>query len=580
MHPRTVAHVLEQIADLLELHGENRFKTAAYRNAARAVMTVEADDLRPLVRSGEIAALPSVGPATLSVISEMAETGESSYFEQLREDTPEGLIEMLRVPGLGTTKIHAIHEGLDIDTLHELEEAARDGRLARLPRFGPKTAEKILKGIAYLRETSAFVLYPQALAEAQRLLAAVTRHPDVERAEVAGSLRRRREVIRDIDIVAACRAAPAAVAASFAHTPAVRDAIGVGGRAVSIRFVDGTLLHLHCVLPSEFAVALWRATGSAEHEREVRDHAAARGLAIVEDVVQTADGRTLAIPDEPSLYDAVGLPYIEPELREGRGELGAAVHHALPSLITTRDIRGVLHCHSQYSDGKATIAEMAAAAKARGWSYLGISDHSQSAFYAGGLSRDAVLAQHEEIDRVNEEMPGLRVLKGIEADILADGRIDYDPALLDHFDYVIASVHSRFNMDRTAMTDRVLRALDDPHVTVLGHPTGRLLLTREPYEIDMEVVLERAAEVGVAVELNADPHRLDLDWRLCQTAKRLGCTIEIGPDAHSTNGLDNMEIGVGIARKGWLEPSDVLNTLPADAITARARQRRATVEKT
>src|SRR5581483_4816332 len=345
------------------------------------------------------------------------------------------------------------------------------------------------------------------------------------------------------------------------------DAIGVGGRSVAIRFVDGNLLDLHCVTPEEFPVALWRATGSVEHERAVQEQAARRGLTIADDTLRTADGRPVPIADEVALYGAVGLPYIEPELREGHGELEAAARHTLPSLITTRDIRGVLHCHSHYSDGKATIAEMAAAAKARGWSYLGISDHSQSAFYAGGLSRDAVRAQHDEIDRVNEELTGFRVLKGIEADILADGRIDYDEALLDSFDYVIASVHSRFAMDRVAMTERVLRALDDPHVTVLGHPTGRLLLTREAYAIDMEAVLEKAAEEGVAVELNADPHRLDLDWRLCRTAKQLGCTIEIGPDAHSTNGLDNVELGIGIARKGWLEPGDVLNTLPADAVT-------------
>ena len=576
--PRAVAHLLDQVANLLELHGENRFKTVAYRNAARAILNIQTDDLAPMLRSGELAALPGVGAGILSVVGEIIDTGESSYLDHLREDTPEGLIEMLRVPGLGPAKIHAIHEGLDIDTLHELEEAARDGRLAKLPRFGPKTAEKILKGIALLRESSAFVLYPHALAEAQRFLAAITGRADVARAEVAGSLRRRREIVRDIDIVAACLDAPATVAASLAHAPAVREAIGIGGRSISLRFVDGTLLDLHCVTPDEYAVALWRATGSVEHERHLRERATARGLAIVEDTLRGSDGRVIPIHDEPALYDALGLPYIEPELREGPGELDAAAQRALPALITARDIRGVLHCHSQYSDGKATIAEMAAAARARGWSYLGISDHSQSAFYAGGLSRDAVLAQHEEIERVNGELPGIRVLKGIEADILADGRIDYDPDLLDHFDYVIASVHSRFAMDRVAMTTRVLRALDDPHVTILGHPTGRLLLTREPYAIDMEAVLEKAADVGVAVELNADPHRLDLDWRLCQTAKRLGCVIEIGPDAHSTAGLDNVDIGVGIARKGWLEPADVLNTMTADAITTRARQRRGVVE--
>lgn len=574
MDPRSVAHVLEQIGDLLELHGENRFKTAAYRNAARAVMGLEVDDIRPLVRSGELATMKGIGPATLSVIEEMAVSGDSSYFEQLSEDTPEGLVEMLRVPGLGTSKIHAIHKGLGIDTLHELEEAARDGRLARLPRFGEKTAEKILKGIAYLRETSAFVLFPQALAEARRLLATVANHPDVERAEIAGSVRRRCAVIRDIDIVAACRAAPDQVATALAHAPGVRDAIGVGGRSVSIRFNDGTILDLHCTTPAEFAMAFWRATGSAAHEREMRSRAESMGFSIEGDSILDAAGKPIPIADEPALYETLGLPFIVPELREGRGEMDAAQEDALPSLITSRDIRGVLHCHSQYSDGKATIAEMAAAARERGWSYLGISDHSQSAFYAGGLSRDAVLEQHAEIDRVNREMDGFRVLKGIEADILADGTVDYDAEILDRFDYVIASVHSRFGMERSAMTDRVLRALDDPHVAVLGHPTGRLLLTREAYAIDVEAVLQKATEVGVAVELNADPHRLDIDWRYCQTAKQLGCTIEIGPDAHSTGGLDNMEIGVGVARKGWLEPGDVLNTGSADDVLTWARGRR------
>ncbi|HEU4564375.1 MAG TPA: DNA polymerase/3'-5' exonuclease PolX, partial [Gemmatimonadaceae bacterium] len=572
MDPRTTAHVLSQIADLLELQGESRFKSRAYRTAARAVLGIQTDDLRPMYRSGELERIPGLGAATLSVIGELVETGESSYFERLRENTPEGLLEMLRVPGLGTSKIHALHEGLGIETLQELEDAARAGRLTTLKGFGPKTAERILKGIAHLKESSGYVLFPHAAAEAARLLAAVTAHPGVERAAVAGSVRRRNEVVRDIDIVASCTMPPAEVAATFARLPAVRDVIGVGGRSVSIRFVDGTLLDLHCVEPRRWGVALWRATGSAAHVEMLTARAAARGYAMAEDELRAADGSVLELPDEPALYAALDLEYVEPELREGEGEVEVASARALPSLVSATDIRGVLHCHSRYSDGKATIGEMAAAARARGWSYLGISDHSQSAFYAGGLPRERVLEQHDEIDRVNEEMPGFRVLKGIEADILPDGRIDYEPELLDRFDYVIGSVHSRFAMDEAAMTERVLRALDDPHLTILGHPTGRLLLTREPYAIDMEAVLERAAETGVAVELNADPHRLDLDWRLCRTAKRLGVAIEIGPDAHSTHGLDNVEIGVGIARKGWLEPDDVLNTRSADDVLARARR--------
>jgi len=287
-----------------------------------------------------------------------------------------------------------------------------------------------------------------------------------------------------------------------------------------------------------------------------------------------ARGASLHAADEPAIYAAAGLSYIAPELREGREEVEFASHGPLEELITLADIKGVLHCHSNYSDGANSIEEMAGAARDRGWSYLGISDHSQSAAYAGGLKKDDVLRQHEEIDRLQERFRGFRILKGIEADILADGRVDYDEALLDRFDYVIASVHSRFGLDERAMTDRVLKALEDPHVTILGHPTGRLLLTREPYAIDMPAVLKRAAELDVAVELNADPHRLDLDWTLCIAAKWLGCQIEIGPDAHSVAGLDNMAIGVGIARKGWLAKKDVLNTRASYDILDQAKVRR------
>jgi DNA polymerase (family 10) len=575
MDPRTAGHVLTQISDLLELTGENRFKSRAYRTAASAVLEVVTDDLCPMYRDGSLAKLKGIGPATLGVIGDLCETGESRYFEQLRERTPEGLLEMLRVPGLGISKIQALHEGLGISTVQELETAAREGRLAKLKGFGAKTAEKILKGITYLRSTTAYILYPHALIEARRLLAMVEQHPDVDRALIAGSLRRRRETVRDIDIVVACRTTPAAVAASFARAGGVRDVVGAGGRSISIRYVDGTLLDLHCVEPERFAIALWRATGSEGHMNELRTRATERGLELAEDELRDTTGTVIPVVDEVALYDALDLPYIEPELREGRGEIDAASRRALPSLIAYGDIKGVLHCHSQYSDGKATIAEMAAAAKARGWSYIGISDHSESAFYASGLSRDALVAQHEEIDRLNEGFEGIKVLKGIEADILADGRVDYDDEILERFDFVIGSVHSRFGMDRAAMTDRVLKALDNPHLTILGHPTGRLLLTREPYALDMDAVLDKAAELGVVVELNADPHRLDLDWQHCHAAKDRGVAVAIGPDAHSIAGLDCVELGVGIARKAWLEPSDVVNTWEADAVVERARARRA-----
>ena len=577
MDSRTAAHVLSRIAGLLELNGESRFKARAYQTAAKALLGLDTDDLGPLHRSGALEKTAGLGPATLSVVRDLVETGDSQYLERLLDSTPEGLIEMLRVPGLGTAKIHAIHQGLGVETVQELEAAARDGRLAKLPRFGAKTAEKILRGIAFLRENGALVLFPQARAEALRMVASVRRHPDVERAEVAGSVRRRREVIRDVDIVAACSASPARVAQSFARAPGVREVMGGGGRSLAIRFVDGTLLNLYCVAPARFALALWRATGSAEHVAELQARAAELGYAITDDDdLLDPSGTRVSVLEERDLYAALGLEWVPPELREGRGEVAAASVNELPTLVDYADVRGVLHCHSNYSDGTLSIADMAAAARERGWSYLGITDHSESAFYAGGLKRDAVLRQHDEIDRLNEELraEGFRVLRGIEADILPEGRVDYDEEILDRFDYVIGSVHSRFSMDGAQMTDRVLRALDDPHLTILGHPTGRLLLTREPYAIDMEAVIEKAAECAVAIELNADPHRLDLDWRLCRTAKERGVRIEIGPDAHSAGGLDNVEIGIGIARKGWLERGDVLNAGTVEEVLEFAAARR------
>jgi DNA polymerase (family 10) len=338
--------------------------------------------------------------------------------------------------------------------------------------------------------------------------------------------------------------------------------------------VDGTHLDIHCVPRGEYGVALWRATGNNAHVEQLTGHAEKNGL--------TLDGnrafrksKRVEIADEETLFSELGLAWIPPEMREGMGEVEAAAVGELPELVVYDDLRGILHCHSEYSDGTSSIAEMAEGARKRGWSYIGISDHSESAFYAGGLKRDKLERQHDEIDRLNEEFMDFRILKGIEADILADGRLDYDARILDSFDYVVGSIHSRFSMDGDAMTKRVLAALDDPHLTILAHPTGRLLLTREPYAIDVEAVLEKAADLGIAVELNADPHRLDLDWRYCRQAKELGVTIEIGPDAHSTAALDNVHFGIGMARKAWLEAGEILNTLSADEVLAFARKRRA-----
>jgi DNA polymerase (family 10) len=573
MDSRTAAHVLRRIAAYLELNGENRFKTQAYLGAAKGLTAVGAGDLKPLYESGELASVRGLGPATLAVIHDLVETGESRYLEQLRESMPEGLLEMLDLPALTPAKIRLIHQELGIDTIEDLEVAARDGRLAKLPKFGPKTAEKILRGIAASRERGAMRLYHHVVVDARQLLAAIQSHPDVTRAEIAGAIRRRLETAAEIEIVAACDGDPVDVAQSWTRAPGVRRSEGEGA-SVSIGFVDGTHLRLHCVRSSQFGAALWLATGSADHVRGVLGRLATRGVTTAGDGFATADGSPLGLSEEAAVYEAAGMSFVEPELREGLGEVEAAERGALPSLLQANDIRGALHCHSTYSDGKASIAEMARAARERGWSYIGITDHSQSAFYAGGLSRERVLAQLGEIDELNEASDGFRILKGIEADITADGRLDYSDDILDRFDFVVGSIHSRLSMDRAAMTHRLLAALDDPHLTILGHPTGRLLLSRPPYDVDLDAIFEKARDVGAAIELNADPHRLDLDWRHLRRAKSMGIAIEIGPDAHSTAGLDYIDFGVGIARKAWLEPRDVLNAWDVEDVLAFARARR------
>lgn len=558
MDRHAVRQVFEQIAASLAIRGDNPFRIRAFENAARAVADYPGD-LGEAVRSGALLEVEGIGTGTLEIVRELTESGRSGLLDELREQVPPGLVEMLRIPGLGVAKVRQIHEALHVDSLAELEEVATDGRLAALPRFGEKTADRVRRGIASLRRASEFMLVHHALADAEGLRRALAAESGVERVELAGSVRRRSELVRDIDLVVQYAPdARAALVRRLGEIPGVTEFVGKEG-GVTLRFGSGLVADVFLAARDSFGLTWVRATGSAEHVRQLE----ARGL-----------GACPPAADEVAVYRALGLPWIAPELREGMGEIEAAARSALPELVEQGDVRGFLHCHTNYSDGSTTIAEWAEACRGAGYSWVGITDHSGSAAYAGGLKAADVPRQHAEIDAVNAATRGFRVLKGVEADILADGALDYGPAVLDRFDFVIGSVHSRFVMTADEMTGRVLRAMEDPRLTILGHPTGRLLMAREPYAIDMDRVLEAAARLGVAIEVNADPHRLDLDWRLVRRARDLGVMISIGADAHAVAGMANVSLGLGVARKGWLSRADVLNTRDAAGFLAFARARR------
>ncbi len=567
MDKRTAAYTLEQIASFMELKGENAFRVRAFVTAARVLRSLPGE-LEPALEDGSLAAARGIGPATLQIVSELARTGRSSLLEELREQIPAGLVEMLSISGLGVAKIRQIHDTLGIDSIPELEAAARDGRLSGLPRFGPKTAENLLKSIAFLRQTSGFRLAHHADEEANAFRQDLERIPGVLQVVVAGEVRRRCELVRDIVLVLVASVPPEEIFKRLRTLPGVNEFSGQDERRVTLRFAGGSAAQIVVTTAVNAGAVLVQATGSESHLEQLAARARETGHAL--DGAALWKGSTFVpTADEDAFYRQLGLASVPPELREGAGEVEAAARNALPRLVQREDLHGLLHCHTNYSDGTSTVEQLALACQAAGYSYVGITDHSMSAAYAGGLSADDLARQGDEIDEVNGRLAGIRVLKGIEADILADGRVDYDEAVLSKLDFVIASIHSRFNMNEAEMTRRMLAAMDNPFVSIIGHPTGRLLLARNPYPIDLDAVMEKAAEKGIAMELNADPHRLDLDWRILRKAGDRGIMISIGADAHSIPTLRHVDNGIGIARKGWLTPQHVLNALPLGAFLAR-----------
>ncbi len=565
MDRNEIADVLREIGVLLELKGENRFKSLAYSNAARTLETLQ-EDLGVLIREKRLGEMKGIGAALTEKITQLFNTGHLDYHEELKASLPAGLLDCLRVPGLGPKKMKILWEKLETDSLGDLRLSCERGLVAKLEGFGEKTQSKILEGIANLEKYRGRYLYAEAIQAAMPIFEALKKCPSVQHAEMAGSLRRKKEIVRDLDFVVATQD-PDRVMKLFTSLPSVEKAINQGKTKSSVMLTSGIQADVRCISEVEFPFALAYFTGSKEHNIAMRQRAISQNKKLNEYGlfrIKKDGERLISCKDEPALYRELGLDYVEPELREDMGEMAAAETGSLPQLVTARDIQGTFHCHTRWSDGRNTTEEMARAAIALGWKYLGISDHSKTSAIANGLDEKRLGAQILEIEQLNtrfvERGIPFRIFTGNEVDILADGSLDFSDELLARLDFVVASVHQGFTQDEARQTARVVRALSNRYVTMLGHATGRLLLSREPYKIDLNAVIDAAAHNQTIIELNCTPSRMELDWRWWKAAQAKGVMCSINPDAHSTEELAQVSWGVDAARKGWLKAAEVLNT--------------------
>lgn len=563
MDKHSVAKILNEIGLLLELKGENPFKSRAYYNGARTIENLE-EDLELLVKEDRLKEVKGIGLALNEKISELVLTGKLEYYDELKASVPEGLMDMLRIPGLGPKKLKVLYEKLNITSVAELEYACKENRLIELKGFGVKSQDNILKGIEYIKRFQDQYRFSEAIAIAHDLLEELSECPAVEQVSLAGSIRRGKEIVKDIDLVAASNDKQE-VTKYFSQIEGVADVIALGDTKASIKLEHGINADLRVVAPEEFPYALHHFTGSKEHNTAMRQRAKTIGLKINEYGLFRGE-ELIKCNSEEEFFRQLNLDYIPPELRENLGEIEAAEAGKLPKLITYDDIKGAFHIHTNYSDGSNTIEEMVKACISLGYEYVGITDHSQSAFYAGGLKIDEIKKQQEEIEKLREKYPEIDILSGIESDIKPDGSLDYQDDILEKFDFVIASVHSNLRMDKEKATQRLLRAMEHPSTTMLGHLTGRILLGREGYPLDMDEILNAAVKHNVVIEINASPARLDMDWRYLKKAKELGVLFSINTDAHRIEELHDVYFGIAIARKGWLEKEDVLNTKSREEI--------------
>jgi DNA polymerase (family X) len=569
MTKEEIAEIFEQIARLLELKGENPFKIRAYINAARSLETL-GEDLSKLLAEDRLKELEGIGKAIAEKIATLIQTGRLEYYENLRGEFPPEIFVLFELPGLGAKKIKALYERLGVSSIVLLEAACREGKVAALQGFGTKTSQNILKAIEQRKKNVAQYRLGDVLALAEDLLEDLRNHHLVILAQIAGSYRRKKEIVRDLDFIASTRN-PTELCADFVNHSQVSSVIARGDTKASVLLTAGIQCDLRAVSSAEYPFALNYFTGSKEHNVRLRGRALDRGWSLNEYRFSKAEGRELkkALPEvysEADIYRALDLLYIEPELREDRGELEAAENGRLPELIEWPNLRGTFHCHTTDSDGRVSLEEMAAGAEELGLQYLGIADHSKSSFQANGLDERRLVAQVERVRRFNNCHAGFRLFAGVECDIKRDGSLDFSDEILSQLDYVVASVHASLTLSEAAMTDRIIKAITNRHVSMLGHLTNRLLLEREPYRVDIPAIIEAAAETLTVIELNANPWRLDMDWRWWPLAKAKGVKCAINPDAHSVAGLQDLVFGVGAARKGWLTREDVINTLPLGKI--------------
>jgi DNA polymerase (family 10) len=579
MNKDEIADVFENIARLLELKGENPFKVRAYTHAARALETLS-EPLETLIAEERLTAIDGIGKATGEKIAELSTHGRLDYYDNLREEFPPDILTLFEIQGLGAKKIKVLWDTLKVHSVTNLERACKEGSVAALPGFGEKTAANILKGIEHMRSHAGEFRFGDVAHIAEGLLDDLRGHPDVNLAQIAGSFRRKKEIVRDLDFIVSTKQ-PEAVMAFFTAHPLVENVLAHGATKSSVILKSGIQCDLRAVTGPEFPFALNYFTGSKEHNVRMRSRALSRGWSLNEYRFSAAEGRELQQPlpeihEEADIYRALDLDPVEPELREDRGEIDAAEKHKLPHLIEWSNLRGTFHNHTTASDGRATLEDMVAAAKELGLEYLGIADHSKASFQANGLDEKRLAAQVARIAELNAADSDFRIFAGTECDILKDGSLDFPDDVLATLDYVVASVHSSFTMPEAEMTKRIIRAMENPHVTMLGHLTGRLLLSREPYQVNIPAILDAAAATGTIIELNANPRRLDMDWRWWPLAREKGVKCAINPDAHSTAGLQDLIFGVGIARKGWLTKNDVINTLPLARIESVLKAKRST----